>query len=143
MKSVIDLWANFLANEKLVPDRLNPEDIQSLIRLSEALAEIQRPWISSHEVKLATRRVLCSVAMDLEIDLPAIKHKISGKFVIGRGLLDMWLKVYQERFGDVYGTQAFKEAIRRDVKTRLSREVKASEENATKVQAIDSARIGG
>lgn len=142
MKAAIDLWANFLANEKLVTDKLHVEDIMSLISLSETMAMKQNPWISSHFLKLASRRFVCETAMDLGIDLPGFKHKVTGKHLIGRGLLDMWLKVYQERFGDTYGTAASKEAIRRNVKTRLSRKPQTPVANSEDFQASDGQGTG-
>jgi hypothetical protein len=53
--------------------------------------------------------------MEWGIDLPAMCK-------IGRGLLDAWLIVYKEIYGGVYGTAAFREAIRRNVVTRLCKE---------------------
>lgn len=121
MKSDIDCWANFLYNEKLVPERMTEDWVLKLITLCETLAKIRRPNISTHQHKLESRKLLCFTAMDLSIDLPSIKHKTTGRYLIGRGLLDAWNLAYQEKHGSTYGTACAKEAKRRDIVTRLSK----------------------
>lgn len=114
----IDLWANFLFNEKLDPRILDEEDTLLLIELAQCAAEIRGPRVKPHKDKLLSREFLCEKAIDLGIDLPAIKNR-HGKVAMGRGLLDAWNKVYTKRFGSTVGTASRMEAIRRDIKTRL------------------------
>jgi hypothetical protein len=112
---VPDLWANFLANEKMTPKAVGPENIMILVDFCNRLAVIRGPRVTPYKLKQESRRFLCQKAMEWGIDLPAMCK-------IGRGLLDAWLLVYKELFGGVYGTAAFKEAVRRNVVTRLSKE---------------------
>jgi hypothetical protein len=111
---VPDLWANFLANEKMTPKAVGPENVMVLVDFCNRLAEIRGPRIKEHKLKLESRRFVCQKAMEWGIDLPAMCK-------IGRGLLDAWLIVYKETYGGVYGTAAFREAIRRNVVTKLSK----------------------
>jgi len=123
-RPVIDKWANFLYNEKLVPERMDAESIMQLVKLSEEASKIRGPKISMHKHKLESREFLCNLAMDLGIDLLAIKHRITGKRLIGRGLLDAWNLAYQKKYGSVIGTSGRAEDIRRKVVTKLSKEMK-------------------
>lgn len=119
--STMNVWANFMAHEKLTPDRVGPDNVMILVALAEECAKIKRPnFLLGHRETLDCRRVLVGKAMDMGIDLPAIHHR--GKPAMGRGLLDAWLSEYQLRFGSVVGTSAVKEVKRRGVKTRLSEE---------------------
>lgn len=120
MKSNIDLWANFLANEKLTPQRV--PDPMILVRLCEELAKDGHPCIKQHKDKLESRRKVVAKAMDLSIDLTAIKCR--AKMAMGRGLLDAWNLEYQRRFGSVVGTSGEHEVKRRGVSTRLSKRSK-------------------
>jgi hypothetical protein len=136
-KPVINIWANFLSNEKLDPKAVSPADAVKLMDLCERLAEIQLPYRKlgdpprpaghgpSHAQVLAARRLVCNTAMDMGLDLMAIKgvtkHK-AGKPIMGRGLLDVWNAVYLERFGSTVGTSGAHEVIRRKVVTKLSGE---------------------
>ncbi len=123
-RSITDLWANFLFNEKLDPVRIREEKwILLLIALCEKLASIQRPNLNTHKTKLDCRKLVCETAMEMGIDLPGIKSN-KGKYLIGRGLLDMWNKVTAEKYGSAIGTQSEWEAKRRNVVTRLSKELK-------------------
>ena len=119
--SVINLWANFLFNEKLDPKKINEEDVLDLIELCVTLSKIRRPRVRPYKDRLESRRLIVSIAMDLGIDLAGIRHKVTKKYLIGRGLLNMWNKICVERYGSIHGTQSLWEAKRRDVKTRLSR----------------------
>ena len=112
---VPDLWANFLANEKMTPKAVGPENIMVLVDFCNRLAEIRGPRIKEYKLKLESRRFVCQKAMEWGIDLPSMCK-------IGRGLLDAWLIVYKEVYGGVYGTAAFKEAVRRNVVTKLCKE---------------------
>lgn len=117
----IDAWANFFMNEKLEPKRVGDEDGMVLVELCEALAMIRSPKHGrSHKDKLAARKLAVGIAMDLGIDLTAMK--CHGKMAMGRGLLDAWNKEYQARYGSLIGTASNMEAKRRDVKTRLCKE---------------------
>lgn len=115
-RPVIDLWANFLANEKLTPKRTG--DAATLIRLCELLTAVGRPKVRPHSAKLDSRDMVCRVAMENGIDLTAFKR--DGKLLMGRGLLDAWNRVYALQFGSNVGTMGVKESTRRDVKTKLS-----------------------
>lgn len=119
VRSVINSWANFLFNEKLDPKHMTPHQIIDLVRLCGLLAEVRPPKINMHKDKLESRRFVCETAIENSIDLAGIK-KQGKKLMMGRGLLDMWLVVYQEYFDDAYGTTAFTESKRRDIKTRLA-----------------------
>lgn len=118
MKSNTDLWANFLYNERLDPDVLWPEDVMTLVKLCQEMGEIRGPKIGCYQDKLNSRRFVCEMAIAQGVDLPAIRKK-KGKVAMGRGLLDMWNRVYAEIFGGIEGTVAAREAKRRDIKTRL------------------------
>lgn len=113
----MDKWANFLWNEKLDPKKLQPDQIMRLIELTERLSAIRPPKISMHKFKLESRRLVAETAMDMGFDLVNLKHR--GKPLIGRGLLDIWNAVLRERFDSNSGTNAEKEAKRRDIKTSL------------------------
>jgi hypothetical protein len=119
--SMINKWANFLANEKLDPEYISQEDTNKLMDLCIKLDSLgYQPKISMYKHKMESRKILVGVSMDMGIDLLSIKHKFNGKRLIGRGLLDVWNQVYQERFGSTVGTAGSKEAQRRDVKIKLS-----------------------
>ena len=120
MKSVINLWANFLANEKLRSADISEEWTMRLISLCEALAAKRSPRIASHKDKLLSRQFVCETAMDLGLDLPAIRNR-RGKVAMGRGLLDAWNKTYAARHGTTHGTASDLEAKRRDIVTKLSK----------------------
>lgn len=113
-KPVPDLWGHFLANEKMTPKAVGPENVMVLVDFCNRLAEIRGPCVTPYKLKQESRRFICQKAMEWGIDLPAMCK-------IGRGLLDAWLIVYKETYGGVYGTAAFREAIRRNVVTKLSK----------------------
>ena len=115
---MIDKWANFLANEKLRPSSVGEQWTMELVRLCEALAAKRGPKVSPYRAKLESRRLVCETAMDLGIDLPAIKAR--GRVAMARSLLDAWNSAYAARHGSTFGTAAAREAIRRNVVTRLS-----------------------
>jgi hypothetical protein len=119
MPHIIDLWANFLAHEKLTPNRVEDTWAMELVRLCEALAAKARPKFKPYRERLLTRQILCETAMELGIDLASIKNKHNQKIIMGRGLLDIWNQVYERRFGSSYGTAGEWEATRRNVKTNL------------------------
>src|SRR3954468_24505596 len=96
-KPLVNLWANFLFNEKLDPKNLDPDDVMELIYLCEEMAKERGPIIKSHKDKLISRRFVCDKAIELGIDLAGMKHKIKRKYIIGRGLLDVWLVAYKEK----------------------------------------------
>lgn len=116
MDEVTELWINFLDNEKLSADRVDPQSQPRLLALAEELAKKRRPKIKPYAQKLISRRVVVETAMDMSFDLTGIKHK--GKPAISRSLLDAWNIVYKERFGTTFGTAAEKEVKRRDIKLR-------------------------
>lgn len=122
-KPVINLWANFLFNEKLDPKALTPGDTLKLMELCAKLAEIRPPCIKMHKDKIESRRLVCSTAMDLGIDLLAMKrakHHGGKKPAIGRGLLDVWNEEYAKRFGSIVGTPGQAEIIRRTIVTKMA-----------------------
>lgn len=116
MRSVIDKWADFLANEKLTPQRV--PDPMVLVALCEELTKDGPPCILMHKDKLESRRKVVAKAMDMSLDLTAIRYY--GKVAMGRGLLDAWNLEYQRRFGSIIGTAGEHEVKRRGVSTRLS-----------------------
>lgn len=119
--STIDLWARFLDHEKLSPKRLDDKQhIFWLIELCEILAEKSSPKYRPYKDRLLTRDLICRTAIENGMDLTKFKHH--GKLAMGRGLLDAWNKVYREIFGSTFGTVTEREVMRRDVKTRLSKE---------------------
>jgi hypothetical protein len=121
-RSDTDRWANFLLNEKLEPKNLPDEqDTLDLIDLAEACGKERSPSIREHKLKLESREFLVAKAMDLGIDLPAMKNK-RGRVAMGRGLLNAWNKVYAKKYGSTVGTASAFEARRRDVKTKLCNE---------------------
>lgn len=120
-KSNIDLWARFLSNEKLVLSRMDPHWMMELVRLCEEAAKVQAPKYRPYRDRIDSREFICDLAMDLGIDLPAIKHKTKGKVLMGRGLLDAWNRVYAEKYESAYGTLSLREAKRRDVVSKLSK----------------------
>lgn len=132
MIPAIDLWANFLAHEKLYPNQLQDRYVPQLIQLAEALAAKEKPKLRPYSDRIATRWLLCKTAMDLGIDLPAIMTKGDyPRVAMGRGLLDVWNKAYRKRFGSTIGTASALEAKRRDVKTKLNRH--AAREKRTEI----------
>jgi hypothetical protein len=120
--AMIDKWANFLANEKLQPASVGEQWTMELVRLCEALAAKRGPRVRPYLEKLASRRLVVDTAMDLGIDLPAIRGR-TGRLVISRSLLDAWNLAYREWHGSTVGTASVREAKRRDIKTRLCREL--------------------
>lgn len=120
-KSPIDLWAGFLDHEKLGPDRTGV-NVMVLVKLCEELAkDHSEPYFyRDYKSRLQHRRWLVNKAMDLGIDLPAIKHK--GRVAMGRGLLDIWNEQYQIRYGSNVGTVSRHEVVRRTVVTKLANE---------------------
>jgi hypothetical protein len=126
-RSLVDLWANFLYNEKLDPARMEEEWVLEIMKLCEALAANRAPIIKPYKEKLKSRAFVCEIAMELGIDLPSIRNKRTRKYLIGRGLLDAWNKVTATKYGSSYGTQSEWEAKRRDVKTRLAKKRKEDE----------------
>jgi hypothetical protein len=117
----IDKWANFLKNEKLDPKNISAEWTMKLIQLCEALASIHSPKISMHKFKIESRKLVVETAMNLGIDLASIRHKMTGRYIIGRGLLDVWNQVYKERYGAIDGTRGQLIDIHRKVVTHLRR----------------------
>jgi hypothetical protein len=95
VKEYIDLWANFLMNERLTPQRV--DDPMVLVRLCELLAQTGKPIIRPYAKRLLTRRLVCVTAMEHGIDLAGLKFR--GKLAMSRGLLDAWNKAYVERYG--------------------------------------------
>lgn len=117
MTSILDRWGNFLAWEKITVQREVP--VEQLLDFIKLLSTRGEPKSKPYKLRLATRRIICETAIDNGIDLT--KWKFKGRLTMSRGLLDMWNKVYQERFQSTYGTPGAKEAIRRDVKTKLGK----------------------
>lgn len=113
-KSVIDLWANFLANEKLTPQRV--DDPMLLVRLCEELAKRARPKIRPYTDKLKSRALVAVTAIDLGIDLAGLKH--DGRMAMARSLLDIWNVEYAMKFGSAYGTAGWREDRRRKAKRK-------------------------
>lgn len=119
---MINLWANFLASEKLTPKSVGEEGTQILLTLAEALAKLKvKPCRRPYFFRQVARRAVVEQAINLGIDLPALTT-VRGKVAMGRGLLDMWSTVYKERFGSNYGTNAWFELKRRGVVTKLAKE---------------------
>jgi hypothetical protein len=118
--SPIDLWANFLANEKLDPKSVDPYRVMDLVRLCEELAKDRLPMVSPHAAKAESRRLVAGTAMGLGIDLTAIRKRGQSKPAIGRGLLDAWLEVYRLKYGSAFGTAGEREVKRRGVVSRLA-----------------------
>lgn len=119
-KSPINLWASFLANEKLDPKFLAPADTLILLDLAAKLALIQTPRVRPYKARCDCRKLVCQVAMDNGIDLTAIK--IRGKMAMARSLLDAWNTEYQARFGTIEGTSGAREDVRRRIKMSLSKD---------------------
>jgi hypothetical protein len=113
-QTVIDKWANFLANEKLEPKKFPPKQKLQLIELAQALANIQSPQIRPYKAKLASRNLVCNTAIRLSIDLMAFHYH--GKPALSRGLLDAWNKEYENQFGSTLGTTGEKENVRRTIR---------------------------
>ena len=122
MKSPIDLWANFLFNEKIVAGpKVGEQWTFKIIKLCEELAKTGSPKIRPYKAKIETRKIVVEKAMDLGIDLPSIKNQ-NGRAIIGRGLLDVWNQCYNKRHGSIIGTQGQLVATHRDIVTKLSKE---------------------
>jgi hypothetical protein len=120
---MINLWANFLSQEKLTPKSIGEEGTQVLLDLTIELANRKvMPSRRPYSARIASRRLIVVAAMDLGIDLMAITKVYDGKVAMGRGLIDVWHKVYAERFGSNYGTASWAELRRRRVVTKLSLE---------------------
>jgi len=116
MAAPIDIWANFLANHKLTPQRVPNQMI--LVQLCKKLSETgETPKYKPYHARLKSRELVCKIAMTNGIDLAAIKHNC--KVAMSRGLLDAWNKAYQEVYGSAYGTAGAKEADRRDIMTSV------------------------
>lgn len=113
MTNDLDRWAQFFAHEKLVK---NIDDKMSLVTLAQTLvAKGARPYYKPYMKRVETRILLVNTAMDLGIDL--------AKFRVGRALLDTWNEQYKIRFGSTIGTPGWQEAKRRDIKTKLSKDI--------------------
>jgi len=109
-----ECWHSFLDNHKL--DYNDPK----LQELCVQLALRGRPKVRPHKARLESRRLVCLVAIEMGLDLTAIKHK--GKIVMSRGLLDAWNLAYKEKYGSTLGTAGSKEVTRRNIKTKLSKQ---------------------
>lgn len=119
-------WANKLSHDKVRMDVVGDADRGKLIELCAELAK-RYPNVTCRAHPLHSRREVCEAAIDLGIDLAAMRSLSRykrGKPVIGRGLLDVWNVVLKERFGSNVGTNAWFEAKRRDIVTKLSKEGK-------------------
>jgi hypothetical protein len=114
-----DLWANFLCNEKLSPQRCAGYEM-SLVQLCEELAKKRGPKVRPYKLRLESRQLVVQTAMDLGIDLAGIKFR--GKMAMARSLLDTWNSEYTKRFGSNIGTSSWKEDKRRNAKMRLKHE---------------------
>lgn len=120
---MLNLWANFLACEKLRPTALTLEGVQVLLDLTIELAKRKvKPSRRPYAARIASRRLVVNAAMDLGIDLMALVKSYDDKVAMGRGLIDVWHQVYAERFGSNYGTASWAELRRRRVVTKLSQE---------------------
>lgn len=118
-RSLIDKWANFLAQHKLTPQRTGRHE--DLISLAETLAKSgASPAWSPYPSRLAARQSVVQTAMDLGIDLASMKHR-SGT-AMDRGMLDAWNAEYLKRFGGLEGTPGAKELLRRQIVTKLANE---------------------
>lgn len=117
--SDINKWANFLYNEKLDPDNLSPTDTLKIMALAETLASIRGPEISTHVLKLESRKLVVETAMDMLIDLPSMKHARNGRTIMGRGLLDAWNLAYAKKFGSIVGTPGQAAVRHRDIVTKM------------------------
>lgn len=116
------IWAGFLEHEKLTVDSVGEENLPVLLRITDRLVELHpdpTPF-RSYDDRLKCRQYICSLAMELGIDLTALKNGRS-KVAMGRGLLNAWNKEYQQRFGSTIGTAGEFEVKRRTVVTRLSK----------------------
>lgn len=118
IRNSVDKWAQFLVNEKLTPARVG-ERLLHLVQLCERLSEGGPPYLRMHKDKLDSRRRVVVAAMDLGLDLAAIRYR--GKVAMGRGLLDVWNVEYSRRFGSNVGTASAREVKRRDIVTKLSK----------------------
>ncbi len=133
----INLWANFLRNEKLDPEVLGEQDVLKLMTLCKALADKRPPCIKMHKDKIESRRLVCTTAFELGIDLLAIKkRKFHGgsKPAIGRGLLDVWNEEYRREFGSTVGTLGEAEVKRRGIVTHLADQ--RAEEQAAELKVL-------
>ena len=126
---LINQWANFLQNEKLDGTKLETPDVLILLRLCQSLAETGiTPYEPnrSHTRKNEMRRLVCTTAFELGLDLLKIKkrkNQFGGtKPAMGRGLLDMWNEEYARKFGSNLGTAGKAEEIRRKVVSKLCEE---------------------
>jgi hypothetical protein len=105
MASDIDLWAGFLKHEKLDPKQMSPDWVLKLIGLCEELAKKGKPKYRPYAARIQTRELIVNTAMDMAIDLVNIRNKFKGRYIIGRGLLDVWNRIYEKRFGSIHGTR--------------------------------------
>lgn len=121
-RSDTDKWANFLANEKLVPRSMDPVWVLRLIALCERMALVRPPAISPYKAKLEAREFVCLTAMEMGLDLTAVRHRATGKVLMARSLLDAWNKAYHKKFGGTAGTAGVAEATRRNIVTKLCKE---------------------
>ena len=114
-RSPVDIWAGFLAFDKLTPERCG-ENVMRVVALCERLAAVQpQPkFFRSYQDRTEARRLVCETAIIMGLALTSIKHR--GKVAMGRGLLDVWRAVYAERFGSDVGTAGDKEARRRNAR---------------------------
>lgn len=125
---MLNLWANFLSQEKLTPKSIGEEGTQVLLDLTIELGKRNvLPSRRPYAARIASRRLVVIAAMDLGIDLMAITKVYDGKVAMGRGLIDVWHQVYAERFGSNFGTASWAELRRRRVVTKLSEERKHAE----------------
>lgn len=120
------VWAGRLAHDKMEMDKVNDQDRAKLIELVAELAK-RHPEAQgqSHVHTLHFRKLVAETAMDLGIDLLAIKSMSRfkrGKPIIGRGLLDVWNEVLKQRFGSAVGTNAWREDKRRKIVTDMSKD---------------------
>lgn len=119
-KSHINLWANFVMNEKLDPKTLSEKDVLVLMTICEALAADGPPKITMHPDKINSRRLLCRKAIEMGIDLTKMKRG-RMKMAMGRGLLDVWNEEYGKKFGGTLGTSGAAEITRRSIVTAAAK----------------------
>lgn len=109
---MIEKWINFLDNHRLTAKVMGQERQQVLARFLAATGE--GPKWRPYPLRLVSRRLVCSVAMDAGIDLGAIRNR--GRMAMDSGLLKEWNAVYTEKYGSNYGTSGWKERGRRNAK---------------------------
>lgn len=120
MSSTLSRWFNALAIDRMALERIaSANDRERVVKVAERLAAEGVPTFMSYVGRMDNRRKICQAAFAVGVDLTKVKDG-RGRVMMGRGLLDVWLREYALWFGGAEGTMAARETVRRNVVRRMS-----------------------